>query len=600
MSLEGFLKACINVFMFLAAPALTFLLSEFLLRNPFEYVYGRAVPLNLAIYYLSAALIMFIFGSLRTGLISVTLWSMFFSTVNMYVYRFRSSPLVPWDIRSVGTAMSVAKDYDWSLDRQKIIIYVIALILVICEWYFAGFTLGRPLTKRKLLIRISGAAVSALLMSLLFMSLWDWDMVQHRYRLYDKLFTPDTMQYRDGTAVAFVMELKFLFPEIPEGYSEERAESILAPYAGQPEGGRKPNVIVIMDEAFSDPALNGEFTVNTDYMPFVKELMNGAENTVSGDLNVSVRGGNTPNSEFEFLTGNTMAFLTDGSIPFQQYLSGFTPSIVSWFEELGYETTGMHPYKPKGWNRDKVYSWLGFDYILFENDFKESGHSEILREFISDRADFEMVIDTFQKNRDSSGRPQLIFNVTMQNHSPYSKRYVNFKPDVFVDGIEEGASINTYLSLVKASDSAFRDLVSYFGEQEDDTVIVFFGDHQPADSVVSPVWKMNGLTGADLTPEQKSMRYIVPFVIWANYDINERTGLDISANYLSAVMCETCGITLSPYQAFLLDVMRDYPVVSAKRVSDGSGGFYSVDEMRSGLSDYAVVQYYWLFGKKEK
>ena len=45
-------------------------------------------------------------------------------------------------------------------------------------------------------------------------------------------------------------------------------------------------------------------------------------------------------------------------------------------------------------------------------------------------------------------------------------------------------------------------------------MIVFFGDHQPADSVVRPVWKLNGKDDADLTDEEEALRYKVPFFIW--------------------------------------------------------------------------------------
>ena len=77
---------------------------------------------------------------------------------------------------------------------------------------------------------------------------------------------------------------------------------------------KKPNIIVIMNEAFSDPSVLGDFTTNEDYMPFVHSLLDGADNTISGHLNVSVKGGNTANTEFEYLTGASMAFLPYGSI----------------------------------------------------------------------------------------------------------------------------------------------------------------------------------------------------------------------------------------------------------------------------------------------
>lgn len=60
-------------------------------------------------------------------------------------------------------------------------------------------------------------------------------------------------------------------------------------------------------------------------------------------LNVSVCGGNTADTEYEFLTGNTMAFLPQGSIPYQQYVNGERPSLASYLQSLGYETVATHP-----------------------------------------------------------------------------------------------------------------------------------------------------------------------------------------------------------------------------------------------------------------
>ena len=66
----------------------------------------------------------------------------------------------------------------------------------------------------------------------------------------------------------------------------------------------------------------------------------------------SVKGGNTANTEFEFLTGLSMYFLPTGSIPYQQYIKSEVPSLASQLSSVGYTSVSMHPYYPKGWNRD--------------------------------------------------------------------------------------------------------------------------------------------------------------------------------------------------------------------------------------------------------
>ena len=44
------------------------------------------------------------------------------------------------------------------------------------------------------------------------------EIVQKKLRLYDKLFTPATISYKNGTALAFIMELRYVSVETPDGY----------------------------------------------------------------------------------------------------------------------------------------------------------------------------------------------------------------------------------------------------------------------------------------------------------------------------------------------------------------------------------------------
>ena len=67
-----------------------------------------------------------------------------------------------------------------------------------------------------------------------------------------------------------------------------------------------------------------------------------------------------------------MAFLPTGSVPYQQFLNGAMPSLASQLGKLGYQTAALHPYYSTGWNRDKVYPYLGFDSEYFRDtgDFR--------------------------------------------------------------------------------------------------------------------------------------------------------------------------------------------------------------------------------------
>ena len=85
-------------------------------------------------------------------------------------------------------------------------------------------------------------------------------------------------------------------------------------------------------------------------------------------------------------------------------------------------------------------------------------------------------------------------------------------------------TLSQLLSLVRLSDQALEKLISYFEEADEKTIVVFFGDHQPNDTVAAPILNLNGMTTKTLTEDQLKLRYEVPYVIWANYDIDGESG----------------------------------------------------------------------------
>jgi phosphoglycerol transferase MdoB-like AlkP superfamily enzyme len=347
-----------------------------------------------------------------------------------------------------------------------------------------------------------------------------------------------------------------------------------------------------MNEAFSDPAVLGDFETNEDYMPYIHSVLNGdVENTISGYLNVSVLGGNTANTEFEFLTGNTMAFLPQGSVAYQQYLKKELPSLASHLKDLGYETIATHPYNSTGWDRNKVYPLLGFDEMYFIKDYS---NPEKIRKYVSDKACYNKIIEMYESKPD--GTPMFVFNVTMQNHSSYTDEFDNFTPDIEVEG-SSSKVLNNYLSLMKISDSSLEYLTDYFSNVDEDTIIVFFGDHQPTNSVVSNIWKLNGKDGNSLSDEDEANRYKVPYIIWCNYDIETKTDCDTSANFLATNVLETAGINFTAYEAYLSNLSKNYPIVTSIRTENALGKSTDTANMMGELNNYAILQYSRLFGK---
>ena len=148
---------------------------------------------------------------------------------------------------------------------------------------------------------------------------------------------------------------------------------------------------------------------------------------------------------------------------------------------------------------------------------------------------------------------------------------------------------------MKLSDQAIEELVNYFSMEEEKTIIVFFGDHQPTDSVVNPVLKLQGRTCSDLSAEEETLRYEVPYFIWANYDIEEETDVNTSANFLAAKTLKAAGLPLPAYFNFLDTLKEQVSVISASHVRLAAGTFTYAKDQKELLNDYRALQYYLLF-----
>lgn len=542
---------------------------------------------NIAFYYWLFLFVFFIAG--RTS-ISMAICVSAIAAIgvgNYFVVMFRSNPIVPWDIYSFETAMSVADNYvfsvDWAL-AEHIAMFILMLIVGVRTNIRLSKKILRPIL-----------TVAMCIPAYFYISyLWQ-DNLERNAGLNDTLFNAKYMHSKDGFFVSFILDIHFLQIEEPKNYSDEYALSLLNEQEVEkvetPE--ELPDIIAIMDETFSDPAVLGEFETNKDYMPFVHSILRGeVANTISGYTDVSVLGGNTANSEFEFLTGNSMAFFPNGSVPYLQYIRDGISTIVPQLEEYGYTTYGTHPYRAKGWNREFIYDLMGFDYRYFQGSFP---FEDKLRNYVSDEADFKSILEW----RNNTEGPFFMFNVTMQNHSNYGGDFDNFDPQIVAKfkNTSSNKYLNKYLSLMYETDQDVASLLSELSQSDRKTIVVFWGDHQPNDYVVRPIYKEYGLDFDNQTYEQQQQRQKTPFFIWANYDIQEQTNVEISLNYLNILLFETAGLQLDEYQTFRKNLWQgQIPMMNAVGYRNDNGDLVEYDdapeEIQNLLNEYQNIQYY--------
>ena len=574
---------------FLLGPWLSYIMVEVLNNNnPFTAHSTEQDLLNLIWYYLIFWLFRMILGRkvLAGGVSAVVCF--LFGLANHYVLSFRGRIIFPCDLLTLDTAAVVAKSYDYTPDKQIWIALAVlgGYLLLLLLAHIVYHPKGRQRLGRKLLWgSIAGMVIY----------------------LFAFFFTPllptigiYTQQWRtqqNGFLLNFTTAIRYSFVSEPDGYDADKVAQTARSYRSQSvtDAGDLPeNLIFIMNESFSDlTAAFPNLELSEDPLAFYHSL---TENTVKGTMISPVTGGGTANVEFEYLTGDSLAFLPSSTVAYQLYLYDGCPSLVSQAKDLGYHTIAFHPYLSSGWNRTSVYPWLGFDEVHFQEDVQDP---QYIRNYVSDLSDYEQL---FRWTEESAG-PTMIFNVTMQNHSGYSQGWNNLSGDVTVTGGAKPSSITTqYFSLMKESDQAIQALVEHYSQVDEKTLIVFFGDHQPplGNTFFETLY---GKKLDERDPEEVQQAYETPFFIWANYDIPERDDLRISSNYLGVLAAEVAGLPLTGYQQLLSRLMDVLPVASTAGYVTADGQVtQEVEELpgyvQSLYREYELAAYNHLFDEK--
>lgn len=287
---------------------------------------------------------------------------------------------------------------------------------------------------------------------------------QYKYRYY-------------GTLLTTMRTFGYLHVTQPKDYSVSAVKKITKQYTDsnstetiETTETKKPNIIAIMNESFADLKEVGDLQVSQDYMPFFRKLK---ENTIKGYTYSSVFGGNTANSEFEFMTGNTLAFLPDNSVPYQLFLRSKTAGLTHTLKNQGYSPCyALHPFYKTGYSRYKVYPLMGFDKFYTSDNF--SVFTDTVNYHITDSEDYKKLISLYE-NRTDKDKPFYLFNVTMQNHGSYDGSTLETGDDVQIEGdLQSYSKAEQYLNMIKMSDNALKELVHYFEKVDEPTVIVFW------------------------------------------------------------------------------------------------------------------------------
>lgn len=460
------------------------------------------------------------------------------SVANYYVNSLHGSPLRISEIASFGTAMDVIGGFRIQIPpyvRIVILGMTAALALLILLRRFLNAHKGR--VTRLVFAGVLAASVGVVALGFSgqlrpFIG-YSWDYAASLYG-YPACLVEDTLEFHSRIIR-------------PEGYSAEKVDEIADRlHVTSAASKQLPDVILILNETFYDPAVYEalELEVNRDYLAFYHSL-----NTAARGYAVVPYGG-TNSSEYEMLTSNSRA-LINPSAPFNIFDLSNANSVVSYLQKLGYETWAMHSQSGSNYSRSRAYAELGFDHILFQDDF--AYRDKYGNRYRTDAGDYKTLIDCYEA---SQSGPRFLYILTYQNHGGYEQNpsgwdTIHTKTDLgeLTDDMDE------FLTSIAMSDAALKGLLDYFKDCGRPVVVIMAGDHPPAF-----VTEQGGTYDAEHLDAAHVRMNGTPYLVWYS-DRSIRTAPElITLSDLVPMALKMAGVPLSVYYQAILNLQRQQPV----------------------------------------
>ncbi|MFP3121939.1 sulfatase-like hydrolase/transferase [Ectobacillus funiculus] len=406
----------------------------------------------------------------------------------------------------------------------------------------------------------------------------------------------------NGAVLGFVLSINQNVFEKPKDYSKENVLQVAQAVAHdlqeqivltETAAAVKPNIIYLMNEAFWDPTRLPNVQFEKDPIPYIREVM---QQNPSGYTLSPMFGGGTANVEFEALTGFSLSFLEQGSVPYMQVFDKkkSVPNIASILRQRGYDAVAFHSFEKYFFKRDVVYPKLGFQSFT---SMKEMKHKEMAAEHVSNMSVSKELIDMLK----SHTNPVFIHTVTMQNHFPYLPG--RFKTtEINVEGLDEKSNqvLETYTEGVRQSNEAFQYLMEQLDTLDEPTIVVFWGDHLPTFGENNNAIYNSGFIKTGGTSEESRRMHETPFFITANFPIPPVNLGTTSPIYFGPILFQILQEPLPPYYQFLMSLYERYHgIIRELKVNPENGIITTLTKADQKLLDeYRLLQYDLLIGEQ--
>ncbi len=397
--------------------------------------------------------------------------------------------------------------------------------------------------------------------------------------------------YRDyGVVYCFVNTWLNTGISKPDGYSKEEILSIFDKkelgddnamlLTQKDEDEEHPNILFLQLESFIDPMTIQSIQLSQDPCPNFRRLM---QTYSSGELTVPACGAGTANVEFEVLTGLSVKFFGPGEYPYKAVLKEKTGESLAYdLDSLGYTSHAIHNHRAVFYNRNSVFSNMGFDTFTsveymknVEKTPKNWAKDDVLTECITDALD------------STDGR-DMIYTISVQGHGKYPAEQVLQNPVIEVTAApseELKWKYEYYVNQIYEMDQFVKALTDTLAKREEPTVLVMYGDHIPALDMTEDDLESGNLYGTQ-------------YLIWDNMGL-KKDDENLHAYQLAAHVMEMLDMqvgTIFTYQqnhknseTYLADLKAlGYDMLYGKYYIYGGTNPFKPTNLKMGVNDITI------------
>ncbi|MEG2137459.1 MAG: LTA synthase family protein [Oscillospiraceae bacterium] len=542
-------------------------------------------------FFLLVGALSFLFHNLFVGGVVIAVPAVLLAFVNYFKILITNVPL---SISELGLASRVGNIAALNADSITFSRNSVLAILMTLLWLGILFFLQKPLRIKWLMSLIPGGIFA--LLFLLVMVVFPEQLI---FKPLGASLTVTMSQSRANTACGEALGLwrGLLFHQtaLPaEDFSEEAmaadleemkqiiaADAAANPAEKKTAPGVKPNVILILSESFFDVTKLPGVTYEGDPLRNFHALQ---EESVSGTFHTRTLGYGTCNIELEILTGvNSALFSQPTNLYYQdgETLAKFSP-IPQILQDNGYYTAMMHTFNDQIYHRAPFFSGMGFDDLYFSGDFAGIDpqaaaapdyytylENKLSGGAYSDAYLSDLITMRYEQKKDDG--PVFLYGISMENHSPYSdQKYMGkyeFPMTAPALTREAHGALSAVTQGIANADAALRQLTDYFSQQEEPTIIVFFGDHRPGlgltdnTSIYSQLGLCTSAKAGEWTAEEISSLYSTDYLIWANDKTllpqEPGTRRDTSSNFLGLDLLDATGVEEPLFWQYLRPLSRN-------------------------------------------